>query len=78
MTEIIQMNKAARMTVQEKFLAIIVQEVTVPTKMFELNNVEMALSLLVKGEKITILMSMMDEVLIDWLKRDGHENTMRQ
>ena len=57
-------------------MVIIVQEVTIQRMMFELNNEEMALSLLVKDEKMAILIPMMDEILIDRLKQDGHDNIM--
>ena len=57
-------------------MVIIVQEATIRRMMFELNNEEMAISLLVKDEKTAILISMMDEILIDRLKQDGHDNIM--
>ena len=57
-------------------MVIIVQEVTILRMMFELSNEEMAISLLVKDEKMPILILVMDEILIDRLKQDGHENIM--
>ena len=76
MMETIQITLDDYLTDLDQSMVIIVQEVTTLRMMFELNNEEMALLLLAKDEKMAILISMMDEILIDRLKQDGHDNIM--
>jgi len=62
----------------ERFQVGTDQEETIPRMIIVLNNEEMGTLLLVKAEKMEILISMMDELIIDRLKQDGNENIMMQ